>query len=256
MTKSYAGGVSLPAVYAPEVIKEMHGRLSVSKQEVRTLRRYFAAASHLYGIISLEHLLDIYNRQNSPVSQEDFLAVAEIICHEAHDFCILENKDLYEDAPDTEPLERKIVSLLILSFGLDKYYKVARRQRGKAYAVLDRAKFLAYTDPGFYPATAENLRMLAFLRSRHCRLQGSAREALQHIQTLIWIGCGVQEAMRYLAATGFGFLNRAEKREFFVLFRAMERHTRTAENRGQTPASIQYRRNVFLAAHRRLFAGI
>ena len=42
--------------------------------------------------------------------------------------------------------------------------------------------------------------------------------------------------------------------EFTVLFHAMERHTRTIANRGQTPAASISHSSLFFSAHRKLFA--
>jgi len=256
MEKACVSGVSLPAVYAPETVEMMYRSLSVPAEIVCSVRQYFVAASHLYGNISLKHLLHIYNQQNSPVSQEDFLSVADIIRHEANDFCVLDLEALYEDAPATEPMERVVVSLLILSFGLNKYYELSEQQKGKPFTVLPREAFLAYLDPCYYPATAEHLHMLAFLRSCRSRLHGLVKDTLRSIQTLIWLGCGLEETIHCLETGGFRFHSHAERREFTVLFHAMERHTRTIANRGQTAAAMGRGKNLFFAAHRRLFSGI
>lgn len=252
MEKTCVGGVPLPTAYAPETIEMMYQGLSVPEETVRSVRQYFSAASHLYGIISLKHLLHIYNRQNVPISQEDFLAVAAVIRHEANDFCVLDLDALYEDAPDTEPLERVIVSLVILSFGLDKYYELSEQQRGKPFTVLPRDAFLSYLDPCYTPVTAESLRMLAFLKSCHMHLQGSSRHTLRCIQTLIWLECDVQDTLRCLETTGFHIQTHADRRKFIVLFRAMERHTRKVANRGQTLAAMGQRQNFIFAARRHL----
>lgn len=255
MEKPCAGAVSIPEAYDSERIASMYQELAIPAETIRNIRRYFEAASHLYGIISLKHLLHIYNNQNAPVSSKEFLAIADIIQHEANDFCVLGMDALYEDAPATDPLNREVVSLLILSFGLEKYYELSGLQAKKAYAVLPKEQFLSYLNPGFYPLTPENLNMLAFLRN-HCSCKHqSARDLLRTIQTMIWIGYDVQDVIQGLGTAGFFFENRAERRAFKVLFHAMERHTRTIANRGQTRAAISRHRRVFFITHRRLFSG-
>lgn len=46
---------------------------TLSKETQDLLYRYFAAAANLYGVIEIGKLLKIYNSQNEPVSEEDFL---------------------------------------------------------------------------------------------------------------------------------------------------------------------------------------
>lgn len=50
---------------------------TLSKETQDLLYRYFAAAANLYGVIEIGKLLKIYNSQNEPVSEEDFLSFAE-----------------------------------------------------------------------------------------------------------------------------------------------------------------------------------
>lgn len=251
MAKTQVSGISLPETCAAETIENMYSSLTIPEETVRGLRRYFAAASHLYGIISLRHLLHIYNEQNPPVSQGDFLAVADIIRREETDFCILEMNDLYEDAPPADPLDCEIVSLLVLSFGLDQYYKLADMQAGKPYVILPKDRFLSYLDPGYYPRTPEHMNMLAFLREHSDCLQQPARDMLRSIQSLIWLELEEREVIRYLDAEGFRFQNHADRRVFKVLFHAVARHTRTIANRGETPAFASGHGSFSLAAHRR-----
>lgn len=50
---------------------------TLSKETQDLLYRYFAAAANLYGVIEIGKLLEIYNSQNEPVSEEDFLSFVE-----------------------------------------------------------------------------------------------------------------------------------------------------------------------------------
>ena len=246
--------ISSPEIYAPEQIHALYRALPLPESEILELHQYFEAASHLYGIIRLKHLLHIYNCQNPPVSDADFLAVAEIIRHEANDFYILDKADLYESAPATAPMDREIVSLAVLAFGTERYDRLIRLQVGSPLPIPAREELLAYRDPRHFPSTPQHLNMLDFLRNRADRLPGSARDMLRTVQTMIWLGCDLQEVLCGLSAAGFSFRSHAEQREFTVLFHAMERHTRTIANRGQTPAASISHSSLFFSAHRKLFA--
>lgn len=50
---------------------------TLSKETQDLLYRYFAAVANLYGVIEIGKLLKIYNSQNEPVSEENFLSFVE-----------------------------------------------------------------------------------------------------------------------------------------------------------------------------------
>ena len=62
---------------------------TLSKEIQDLLYRYFAAAANLYGVIEIGKLLKIYNSQNEPVSEEDFLSFVENMNFKGKYFCVL-----------------------------------------------------------------------------------------------------------------------------------------------------------------------
>lgn len=46
---------------------------TLSKEATQLLYQYFDAAANLYGVIPLRTLLRIYNSQNEPISEDDFV---------------------------------------------------------------------------------------------------------------------------------------------------------------------------------------
>lgn len=101
-----------PLPYPPEVLEQMKQRLSISQEVFQNIHSYFDAASHLYARISLRMLFKIYNSQNPPVCQEDFLEAAEIIAHEKHTYVILQPEVFHEDAAPSQPMDQELVPII------------------------------------------------------------------------------------------------------------------------------------------------
>lgn len=80
------------------------------KGNTRPLYRYFAAAANLYGVIEIGKLLKIYNSQNEPVSEEDFLSFVENMNFKGKYFCVFNQDDIYDDGSETPALEQEILA--------------------------------------------------------------------------------------------------------------------------------------------------
>ena len=68
-----------PLTFPEEILSRMKEQMTISRETYDRIHNYFDAASNLYARIPLRMLYKIYNSQNPPVSQEDFLDAAEII---------------------------------------------------------------------------------------------------------------------------------------------------------------------------------
>lgn len=82
---------------------------TLSKKTQDLLYRYFAAAANLYGVIEIGKLLKIYNSQNEPVSEEDFLSFVENMNFKGKYFCLFNQDDIYDDGSETLLLNRKFL---------------------------------------------------------------------------------------------------------------------------------------------------
>ena len=231
-------GAWTPQIYKQERIEELYQQLSVPQPVVSLVRRYCEAASHLYGIVPLGVVLDIYNQQNPTIPKEDFLQITEIMRHEANDFVILGAETMYCNAPVACPIDREIISLAILECGLDEYDRLAGMQQGKDYVVLPKEFFLDYEDEDFFPQTPQSEAMLRFLKKRAGRALISAKDALDAIHLLIWLDAPVEAALEGLVESGFPLKSNHEIAEFLKLFQELNNHTGKIANRGQTPEEL------------------
>ena len=79
----------------------------------RLLRKYFDAMATLYAIIPLYKAKEIIlTLSPGLVTEDEFLAFAEIACHECTRYYILGNDALFSNVQQTKPLNRKSLTLL------------------------------------------------------------------------------------------------------------------------------------------------
>ena len=89
---------------------------TLSKETQDLLYRYFAAAANLYGVIEIGKLLKIYNSQNEPVSEEDFLSFVKNMNFKGKYFCVFNQDDIYDDGSETPALEQEILAEYLYFF--------------------------------------------------------------------------------------------------------------------------------------------
>ena len=229
----------LPETYEKEEIIRQYAQLNLPEELIVDVHDYFEAAANLYGIISLGDLLNIFNQQNQPLFQEDFLAIAEVIRHEPNDFFILGAEVFYGDVSTVPPIEREIIQTDILECDPEDYYRLSDMRQGKSYAILPREQFLRYKDPCFMPLTPQSSDMLKFLKKRQSRLHGEAEEVLYSVYAMMRMDWPMQETVDGFEKFGFSFKGPQEIFEFARLYQEMSNHTRKIANRGMTPAEMR-----------------
>lgn len=228
-----------PEVYDDEVLAELYQQLPLPDDVISCLHDYFAAAARLYGIISLKKLLEIYNHQNPPISQTDFLAVAEVIRHEENDFAILGQEAFFDDVPDSRPIDREIVTQFLYMVDDEAYPEMVEQQANKPYLILPKSQFLCYADDGYYPQTPQSSAMLAYLKSKRRHLKESPEDILLSLHDLLSMGMDLEFILYELDQAGLHLQSRQEAVEFLNLFQQLHNHTRTQTNRGHSPNELR-----------------
>lgn len=228
-----------PEICEQELIEELYDTLPIKKKVVKLVRRYCEAASHLYGIIPVWVVREIYNQHNVPLSQEDFMEITDIMRHEANDFVILGAEAFYDDVPVAHPLDREIISVMILACRPEEYYRLAELQEEKGFVVLPKERFLAYEDSSFFQKTPQSDAMLRFLKSREAGAHLPAEDTLCVIREMIWLEAPMQDILDGVQENCFRLKNECEFMEFLKLLQDMSNNTRKIANRGQTPEELR-----------------
>lgn len=233
-----------PKVYDERKLAAMRRVLPVDPAAVDTILDYFTAAANLYGIIPVWKLMEIYNSQNPPVPESDFLAVTEMIRHQKVHFAIVGQEALQEGAPVSEPRDRELIVEHLYVCDLANYKDACRKQQGKAYAVLPKAEFLRYRDEWYCPEIPEAEVMCRFLMER----KKLSREKAWNITAEIRMQCSmdlpVGTMLAWLQERGMVFADLEEVNAFLQRLQMLNNRTRKLCNRGYTPEELFSQRPV------------
>lgn len=150
--------------YDRRKLNSLYREIPLKDTESRLLRKYFNAASNLYGIIPLGKLYEIISSQSRrPMSEDVFRAFAEIAKHECEDYCILGDVDLYTDGRPTDLMDYEVIDVTLIFDDPDDYLSLKQIQHGKPYYVPKRAEFLCYADPFYFEQSKEAAALRDFL---------------------------------------------------------------------------------------------
>ena len=203
------------------------------------LERYFDAASNLYGIIPLNKLLKIYNSQNEPISEDDFLSFVDEIDLDHKFYFIVSEDEYYEDVDATTPINRDLVAeYILIDEDIDDaefYYKIKENQYGKPYYVPDKEKLLKYEDESYHEKTLSFISLRAFFRNQSNLTKETADSLTESVYVCANVYEGsIDEVIKLLDFMDYN-LTEAALREFVPLYTDMYNDTRLHYNCGYTP---------------------
>ena len=90
--------IALPEKYTRRELNARYREIPLKDTTSRLLRKYFNAMANLYGIIPLHKAKEIiFSLSPKLVTEDEFLAFAEIARHECEGYYILSGDELYTD---------------------------------------------------------------------------------------------------------------------------------------------------------------
>lgn len=228
-----------PVPFPPEVLNAMKERLNISQEIFQNIHSYFDAACNLYAKISLRMLYSIYNSQNPPVSQEDFLDAAEIIAHEKkNDYSILQPDVFHEEADPSQPMDQELVAEHLFAVDEEDYYEMEDAQEGKPWYIPPRETLLKYTDSFFMEKTPQLLALTDYLHSTQRKLHCPPLEIAEELEGLFRIDTSIQNIVNEGQRLGVRFQDQQDFQTFLGLCLELGHHTRRYSHRGHTPAEL------------------
>ena len=171
----------------------------------------------------------MFNLQNN-------ISFAEIARHECEDYYILGNDELYSDVRHTKPLDREIISAVLMAESIDCVIEIKRNQQGKPYYVPDKNHLLEYVDPCYCEDTPEMRKLRAFLKG-NCDMSDE-REAVVFEELLRGARLAaiqLADVFEYLDNLGVRLKSQRDVERFTALYNAFHNTTRMPCNRGYTP---------------------
>ena len=229
--------IELPEEYTRRELNARYREIPLKDTTSRLLRKYFNAMANLYGIIPLHKAKEIiFSLSPKLVTEEEFLAFAEIARHECDDYYILGDDELYSDVRHTKPLDREIISAVLMAESIDCVIEIKRNQQGKPYYVPDKNHLLEYVDPCYCEDTPEMRKLRAFLKG-NCDMSDE-REAVVFEELLRGARLAaiqLADVFEYLDNLGIRLKSQRDVERFTALYNAFHNTTRMSCNRGYTP---------------------
>lgn len=229
--------IELPEEYTRRELNARYREIPLKDTTSRLLRKYFNAMANLYGIIPLHKAKEIiFSLSPKLVTEEEFLSFAEIARHECEDYYILGDNELYSDVRHTKPLDREIISAVLMAESIDCVIEIKRNQQGKPYYVPDKNHLLEYVDPCYCEDTPEIRKLRAFLKG-NCDISDE-REAVVFEELLRGARLAaiqLADVFEYLDNLGVRLKSQRDVERFTALYNAFHNTTRMPCNRGYTP---------------------
>ena len=229
--------IELPEEYTRRELNARYREIPLKDTTSRLLRKYFNAMANLYGIIPLHKAKEIiFSLSPKLVTEEEFLSFAEIARHECEDYYILGDDELYSDVRHTKPLDREIISAVLMAESIDCVIEIKRNQQGKPYYVPDKNHLLEYVDPCYCEDTPEMRKLRAFLKG-NCDMSDE-REAVVFEELLRGARLAaiqLADVFEYLDNLGVRLKSQRDVERFTALYNAFHNTTRMPCNRGYTP---------------------
>ena len=228
-----------PVVYPPELLNKMRSQLRISEEEFRLLHQCFDAANNLYATIPLRELYGICCRYLPSLSQDDFLAVTEVISHEkCNHYAIISGTIYHPDSPSGDPMNQELVAEHLYCLNDDHYYDVVTQQKDKPWYIPGCEEFSKYTDAFYMEATPQQQALTRYLQNTQRKLHCPPAEVVEELSLHFRGDHDLQNAISDGQRLGIRFQNQQDFRTFISLLLDLNHHTRCYAHRGHTPAEL------------------
>ena len=232
-----------PEIYDRRHLNTLYRAIPLTDNKSRLLRKYFNAMANLYGIITLREALAVIRHfsPRTPLTDEEFLAFAEIARHECEEYWILGLEELYIDAPVSNPLDREIIHLLLFDSEDDRYHATLRNQADKSlYLPESKEALLAYDRLLDIEQTPRQKAFSDFLRARMPSDWSAAerRYVLYDIFDMLRIDVDTNSLVSFMDDLGIHVMNENDVEHFAELYMDCVNNTRLFANRGYTPHEL------------------
>lgn len=141
--------------------------MSIDKELEKSVSDYCNAAANLYYCISARKLLEIYNSQNKPMSEEKFSEILESLLAQKQFFDFFSADEIENGVHDDTPIiEKELLSEHLYCLGdFADYFELKAATRGLPYHILEKEQFLKYADEFYVEKTPDFISLRAYFRS-------------------------------------------------------------------------------------------
>lgn len=233
--------VHFPEVYKRRVLNSLYREIPLKDTTFRTLRKYFNAMAHLYGVITLEEAYAIISDQSPKlVTRAEFRAFAEIAQHECEGYTILGSEEIFRDVKRASFWEKEIIDLFLIDEDLAAYFHTKTMQEGKPFYVPPKNAFLLYSDANYFEPTSTTAALRLFFEKHFKKDVMNAEQVLALFMFLLrYEDISMRQVMGDLEALGLVFKNENDINTFLNLYQTIHNNARLQANRGYTPMELR-----------------
>ena len=229
--------IEFPEEYTRRELNARYREIPLKDTTSRLLRKYFNAMANLYGIIHLHKAREIiFSLSPKLVTEDEFLAFAEIARHECEDYYILGGDELYTDVKHTKPLDREIIDVTLINESIDLFIETKRSQQDKPYYVPDKKHLLEYDDPFYCEDTPEKAALRRFMEERvglsGDKLEDAFDDLLYGVRS---VSSSVEGVLSHFDKRNIRFRSDRDMNRFVELYSKFSNTTRMPCNHGYTP---------------------
>jgi preprotein translocase subunit SecA len=188
------------------------------------IQEYIIALTNLYGVVTKEKVLEIYNDQNEEKLTLDAL---EVFINKKEDELI----DAFVYLIDGYLVHQAI-------WFTESLEEMLNEKTGKPYYIPEKKELLKYVDGNYFEKTKEYLALLTFVQRHFLEDLEEAEELCEEIHGLKQMQVRVQEVFETLNRKNIGFENDEQLNEFIMIVSKMANNIRIWENNGFTPNEI------------------
>lgn len=186
------------------------------------IRDYIRALKNLYGIVSTDKLVEIYNLQNKDKITTDHVSdsVDDDFLEKAFVYCVL---DTFIDA----------------NLDIGKIEYMLSNHTNKPYYIPEKSKLLKYRNDDYFEKTLHYKNFLTFVRNNIEKDPTLARELCEDVVLAITMERGSFDGVFFeFERRQKGFKSEEELKEMIDLAIKLANNTRLQENRGYTPEEL------------------
>lgn len=213
----------------PDEIKALYNQLNWTelmedRERKQLVLQYLLAATHLYGTISLEQIVDIYNEQNEhAMTIDEFENIANFFLQRTQTY------DWYND---------QLISSYFEEDNMDEYEALLKLMNGKPRYVPSKESLLKYADVMYYEITPSFKQLHSYLiEELHINVM-LAEEIIDDVQFACSMEEPLQEIVFEIERRDVIFKDKKQLQKVTALVIELYNDTRLWSNVGYTPAEV------------------
>lgn len=198
---------------------------------------YLTAAVRLYGVVPLEELWKIYNRQNEHMEFWQFVFYAKMAAREPGPFILVGDQEFTGDGIPCTIERIDVVDKSYVACVWDEYLDLLEYHKDLPIRVFSREQYYAYAKEDYIPDTPQNRALAKWLENRSDSCSGIelAREAVRQAER----DASAAQCLQELQRMGAKFGDLADRKSFLRCYRTVYDTTPKGVHYGHTEQELR-----------------